>query len=253
MSAARTGPGRSGREQATTASRAAPGRVPVSRDAVVETASRLVEAHGPEALTMRRLSDELGVAVTAIYWHVGNRDALLDALVDRLVADMGTLRPSGGSARERIISLAEKLRTQLQERPHLIGVAHQRGRTPDMFLPVEQVMASELATVGVRGKDAALALRAISAHVVGSVLLERAAVRTGPEVPTGVVWPEDDDDPELVEALATVPDRDALFAVTLHALVTALVPKMPSDDEPASPARLDPHQFGAVGPARGVD
>jgi AcrR family transcriptional regulator len=196
----------------------------VSRDAVVETASRLVEAHGPEALTMRRLSDELGVAVTAIYWHVGNRDALLDALVDRLVADMGTLRPSGASARERITSLAEKLRVRLLERPHLIGLAHQRGRIPDMFLPVEQVMAAELATVGVNGKDAATALRAISAHVVGAALLERAAVRSGPEVRTGVVWPPDATDPELVEALATAPDRDALFAVGLHALVAALVP-----------------------------
>ena len=71
---------------------------------------------------------------------------------------MGTLRPSGASARERITSLAESLRIRLRDLPHLIGLAHDRGRTPAMFLPVEQVMAAELATVGVRGKDAALAL-----------------------------------------------------------------------------------------------
>jgi len=196
----------------------------VSRDRVVDVATRLVEEHGPDALTMRRLSQELGVAVTAIYWHVGNRDALLDAVVDRLVADMGTLRPSGSSARERVTSLAEKLRARLQARPHLIGLAHERGRIPDMFLPVEQAMAAELARVGVSGKDAALALRAISAHVVGAVLLERAAGRGGPEIPTGLVWPADASDPELVEALATPPDRDALFALGLNALVGALVP-----------------------------
>jgi hypothetical protein len=38
------------------------------------------------------------------------------------------------------------------------------------------------------------------------------------------VWPADASDPELVEALATPPDRDALFALGLNALVGALVP-----------------------------
>ncbi len=229
MSAARTGPDRPGRarpvpERTDRVDAPPEGRAPVSGDAVVETAMRLVEEHGADALTMRRLSDELGVAVTAIYWHVGNRDALLDALVDRLVADMGTLRPSGTGARERITSLAEKLRVRLDGRPHLIGLAHERGRTPELFVPVEQVMAAELATVGVRGKDAAMVLRAISTHVVGSVLIDRAVERGGPEVPTGSVWPADADDPELVEALEAPPDRDALFSVGLHALVDALVP-----------------------------
>ncbi|MCU0310091.1 MAG: TetR family transcriptional regulator [Acidimicrobiales bacterium] len=205
-------------------------RPPVTRDAVVHTAMGLVEDHGIDALTMRRLSDELGVAVTAIYWHVGNRDALLDALVDRLVVDMGTLRPSGATARERITSLAESLRARLRDRPHLIGLAHDRGRTPAMFLPVEQVMAAELATVGVRGKDAALALRAISTHVVGSVLLERAADRSPAAVNAGDLWPPDADDPELVEALAAPTDFDRLFAVALNALVDALVPREPTAD-----------------------
>ncbi len=130
-------------------------------------------------------------------------------------------------ARERITSLAESLRIRLRDLPHLIGLAHDRGRTPAMFLPVEQVMAAELATVGVRGKDAALALRAISTHVVGSVLLERAAGRSEAAVNAGELWPADAEDPELVEALAAPTDFDRLFAVALNALVDALVPGEP--------------------------
>ena len=49
----------------------------VTADDVVEVAGRIVDAHGADALTMRRLADELGVAVTSIYWHVGNRDELV--------------------------------------------------------------------------------------------------------------------------------------------------------------------------------
>ena len=88
----------------TTASR------PLTAELVIEVAGRIVDEQGADALTMRRLADELGVAVTSIYWHVGNREDLVDALVDRLLADMGTLRPRGTTPRERITSLARALR-----------------------------------------------------------------------------------------------------------------------------------------------
>src|SRR4051812_43396417 len=101
---------------------------PVSRELVVETALGLVEENDVSALTMRRLAAELGTAVTAIYWHVGNRDALLDLLVERLVADMGRVRPAGRTPRARITSLLRQWRERLWERPHLIGFAHERGQ-----------------------------------------------------------------------------------------------------------------------------
>jgi TetR/AcrR family tetracycline transcriptional repressor len=204
---------------------AAGARAPISRDTVVETASRLVEEHGVDALTMRRLSDELGVAVTAIYWHVGNRDVLLDALVDHFVADMGTLRPSGVTPRERIVALAVALRARLLARPHVIGLAHERDRTPAMFQPVQAAMAAELAAVGVHGKRAALALQTISTHVVAHVLMDQAAARAvGHEVADASVWPRDFVDRELVDVMAAPTDYDAVFAIGLDALVDALVP-----------------------------
>src|SRR4051794_41939292 len=72
----------------------------VSRELVVDTALRLIEEHDISALTMRRLAAELGTAVTPLFLHVGNRDALVDLLVDRLLPAMrqGTLpgRPTPG-------------------------------------------------------------------------------------------------------------------------------------------------------------
>ena len=56
-------------------------RTSLTREEVLVAAGSLVRRHGPAALTMRRLAAELGTAVTSIYWHVGNRESLLDALV----------------------------------------------------------------------------------------------------------------------------------------------------------------------------
>lgn len=70
-------------------------RTALTREEVLETAAALVKQHGPDALTMRKLAAELGTAVTSIYWHVGNRESLLDALVERTVADLAAITARG--------------------------------------------------------------------------------------------------------------------------------------------------------------
>jgi TetR/AcrR family transcriptional regulator, tetracycline repressor protein len=199
-------------------------RNPVDPDLVVETALRLVEEHDVSALTMRRLAAELGTAVTAIYWHVGNRDALLDLLVERLIADMGSVRLAGRSPRTRVSSVLTQWRARLLERPHLIAIAHERGRTAEMFQPLQAVLARELAAVGLHGEKAAIAIRALQFHVVASVVLQRTAGRGPTTNPTDpAAWP-DMPDPELVRTLAAPLDYDQMFRFGLDALLDRLIP-----------------------------
>jgi len=197
---------------------------PVSRDEVVETALRLVEEHDLSALTMRRLAAELGVAVTSIYWHVGNRDALLDLLVERLLADMGGVRPSGRTPRARIASLLRQWRQRLWDRPHLIAVAHERGLTGAMFQPVQAALARELAAVGLHGEAAALAVRTLQVQVTASIVLQRAARRGPATTPTDPSAWQDRTDPELVAALSEPLDYDAVFTLGVEALLDKLLP-----------------------------
>lgn len=192
---------------------------------VVDAAGRIVEADGLDALTMRRLSDDLGVAVTSIYWHVGNRRALLDALVDRVLADMGMVEAIGRTPRERMASLARQLRMKMLERPHLIALVHEQAKTPLMFVPVQAAMAAELAALGQRGATAALSLRALQMHVIASVVLERTIERhpTAQRAPfDDPAWSRDLADDELIAELSREPDRVALFEFGLQALLDAL-------------------------------
>lgn len=61
-------------------------RVSLTRDQVVDAAVRLLDAEGYQALSMRRVAQELGVGTMSIYWHVADRDELLDLVMDRVVA-----------------------------------------------------------------------------------------------------------------------------------------------------------------------
>lgn len=192
----------------------------VSRESVVDTAIRIVEENDLDALTMRRLAAELGTAVTSIYWHVGNRDALVDLMVDKLLADMRDVTVGGRTPRARITSLCKQWRQRLWDHPHLIALAHERNKTLAMFQPMQAALARELHAVGLRGKDAAVAIRGLQLHVVSSVVIERTAQR-GPttDATDPTAWPALTDDPELIAALSAQVDYRAAFDVTLEALL----------------------------------
>ena len=57
-------------------------RLPLTQDRVLRTAVELADAHGIEALTMRRLAEELGVEAMSLYYHLPNKEAVLDGVVE---------------------------------------------------------------------------------------------------------------------------------------------------------------------------
>ncbi|MCZ4096161.1 TetR family transcriptional regulator [Streptomyces sp. So13.3] len=201
-------------------------RTALTRDDVLDAAAALVRQLGPEALTMRKLAAELGTAVTSIYWHVGNRESLLDELVARTVREMGAIAPTGRGPLDRVLSIARAQRRMLRDRPHLIAMVHERGLTELMFLPAQQALVHELHDAGLRGARAAEALRAIEFHVIGFVLVERNRERSPAQSPAEQdLWDTATagHDPALARALAAPPDPERLFTTTTRALVGSLL------------------------------
>jgi AcrR family transcriptional regulator len=49
---------------------------------IYQCALSILEAEGPQAVSMRRVAKEVGVTAMAIYHHFSSREALLDAVVD---------------------------------------------------------------------------------------------------------------------------------------------------------------------------
>jgi hypothetical protein len=118
------------------------------------------------------------------------------------------------------------LRRNLLERAHLVGIAHQRGRTDAVFQPARRVLVRELTAAGLRGADAAFAVRAVLELVSGSVLTQ-IQVERAPEavVAPERVWDEADvtDAPELLELLSGTVDHERLFTRSLETLVRGVI------------------------------
>jgi hypothetical protein len=111
----------------------------------------------------------------------------------------------------------------LIERQHLLSIAHERDRTPQLFLPIQRALAAQLAELGVTGTDAALILRAVQVHVISSAVMQFSAVRGAKhdeEDPS--LWADALPDRALVEALQAPTDYDAVFEYALDALMATL-------------------------------
>lgn len=85
----------------------------LTRERVLKTAVALADREGIDAVTMRRLARKLGAGAMSLYYHVPDKDALLDGMVDLVFGEI-ELPPSDldwkAALRRRAISSREALR-----------------------------------------------------------------------------------------------------------------------------------------------
>jgi AcrR family transcriptional regulator len=82
-------------------------RAPLTRDRVLRAAIDLADREGIEAVSMRRLGQELGVEAMSLYNHVANKEDVLDGVVDLIVGEIDPASVEGdwkAAVRGRILS-----------------------------------------------------------------------------------------------------------------------------------------------------
>jgi AcrR family transcriptional regulator len=71
-----------------TPARGAPPRKPLTQATVVEAGLRVLDAEGLEAISMRRVAQELGTGPASLYQHVSGTDELLELMLDRVAGEV---------------------------------------------------------------------------------------------------------------------------------------------------------------------
>jgi AcrR family transcriptional regulator len=94
------------------------GRRPgLSVDRVVETATAIADAEGLDAVSMRRVAQELGVVPMTLYTYVPDKAVLLDLMLDRVYLRMPRAAPAADDWRERVAAVAEENRRLYERHP----------------------------------------------------------------------------------------------------------------------------------------
>jgi AcrR family transcriptional regulator len=63
-------------------------KIALTREVIVEHAIVLADKIGSDALTMRKLADEVGTAPMTIYYYVSSKDLLIDEMVERVFSEI---------------------------------------------------------------------------------------------------------------------------------------------------------------------
>jgi AcrR family transcriptional regulator len=203
---------------------------PADQERIVAAARALIEADGVDGLSMRKLAAEVGVAPTAIYWHIGSREDLLNAVLDAMIADLPKIAARGSTARARLASVARSIRDQVRATTATQQLAAELGRTAELSFPGQVALAREMQAAGVTGSDAAQAVRAALFLVGGFILLEdNFAHRQPGSRTTQELWEGLEDveiDPALRRAMARPANTDVLFDYAVDRLLASVLGSM---------------------------
>lgn len=159
-----------------------PRRRRLDRRQVVEAAIAVVDAEGPQALGINRVARALGIKPPSLYNHVVNGDDLVKAVViegnRRLLAALRAVRDGDEGPEERMLTLAEAMRTWARENGGVYAIMAQSpvyNHDPEFAAIMEEILplfGEPLAELGVEGDLAIHAMRAVRAAIHGFVLLE---------------------------------------------------------------------------------
>ncbi|MDI6106021.1 TetR/AcrR family transcriptional regulator [Actinoplanes sp. NEAU-A12] len=119
-----------------------PPRQPLSQDLIVQVALRILDAEGLDALSMRRLAQELETGPASLYAHVANKDELLDLVYDTVLSEVEIPVPDPDRWPEQVKEYLRSLRTVFRSHRDLARVSISRiPLGPNGVVGMERTMA----------------------------------------------------------------------------------------------------------------
>jgi len=127
-------------------------KTPLSREQFIRVAIDFVEKHSMSEFTLRAIGDELGVNNTAVYRYFPNKESLLDAMLDSVLAEIAAQPdPAGATPRESIIEMLLNGRLAFQNHAHLSATyVSATGAFPSGLILTRRISA-HLSSMGLRG------------------------------------------------------------------------------------------------------
>jgi len=143
----------------------------LSRERILAAALQLVDADGLDALTMRRLADQLKVDPMSLYNYVDSKDALLDGLAEALWGEVQL--PDHTKGWKTILrAFASSLRALADVHPLAYGLLLGRGILPGPGLEAIDHALTALERAGLKRAKAAEMIRTLTAYAAGYAMLE---------------------------------------------------------------------------------
>jgi AcrR family transcriptional regulator len=101
---------------------------PITTDAIVAAALRVLDAEGLDGLSMRRIASELRTGAASLYWHVGSKDGLLDLVFDKVIGELEVPDPEPERWQDQLKEVARGMRATILRHRDIVRISI--GRIP---------------------------------------------------------------------------------------------------------------------------
>lgn len=161
-------------------------RRPLSQGLVVETALGVLRAEGLDAVSMRRVAQELGTGPASLYAHVSDKDELLELMLDHVAGEISVPEPDPDRWQEQIKEVARESRRVWTSYNDIARVSLANIPTRANQLRIAEGMLAILRAGGVPDQAAAwfvdrLGMQIDADAIEGSVYLARLKEGWDPE------------------------------------------------------------------------
>ncbi len=145
---------------------------------IIDRAIAIVDAHGLDALTVRRLADDLETGSASLYRHFASRDELLVLMVDHVLGEI-ELPPVELPGRDKVEWLSAELRRVLMDHAHLLPALTAAPLLgPNAMRGAERGLAN-LLEAGFAPHAAVPAYLALIDYVLGTVYFDTSSAGRG--------------------------------------------------------------------------
>ena len=142
----------------------------------MDAAIAIADSEGAEAVSMRRIAQVLRAGVMSLYWHLANKEHLLEQMLDALMADVDVPEPTGDWRADLRVQARSMRQVQLRH-PWVIDFITAR---PSLGPNTLRFLDKSLAALDCLDIDTATAvnvLQTVSTYVSGAVLRELTELR----------------------------------------------------------------------------
>jgi AcrR family transcriptional regulator len=139
-----------------------------------------MDAHGPEALTMRGLAEELGMGTMALYRYFPSKRDLMDAAIEVAAPEVPLPEPGSGPWKDQLADLARALFQAGLRHPSIARERFERPLQGPGPMQVTDRVIALLLEAGLSKRDAVAAFKALLVHTLGAAAF--AAGESRPEV-----------------------------------------------------------------------
>jgi AcrR family transcriptional regulator len=190
----------------------------------------VIHAEGLEALSMRRLSRQLGRSAMAAYWYVSDKQELLDLVAGKLLSRVELPDPDAGPWDERLRAVIDGIDAQLHNHPGIASILLERMRSTDRRLM--NGIIEILVSAGFVGPRVFLSYAMIHTYLFGRYQV----VEFGVDVEEPDLVDLEDTIVELRPHLAGLHGRD-FFSYGVDTIIEGLRVQLAASKAPKSPRK----------------